>query len=66
MRTQPASFDDNPPAIDAAVKKPSGLPRRIGARILHEAREGLPPTIFFFIGFNFMVFTTNLLLAESA
>jgi hypothetical protein len=40
MRTQPASFDDNPPAIDAAVKKPSGLPRRIGARILHEARVG--------------------------
>jgi hypothetical protein len=66
MRTEPVSFDDNPPAIDAAVKKPPGLPRRIGARLLHEAREALPPTIFFFVGFNFVVFTTNLLLADYA
>jgi hypothetical protein len=27
-------------------------------------REALPPTIFFFIGFNFVVFTTNLLVAQ--
>jgi hypothetical protein len=66
MRTQPASFDDNPPAINAAVKKPPRLARRIGARLLHEAREALPPTIFFFVGFNFIVFTTNLLLADYA
>jgi hypothetical protein len=66
MRTSPASINNNPPAIDAAVKKPPGLPRRIGARLLHEAREALPPTIFFFVGFNFIVFTTNLLLAEYA
>jgi hypothetical protein len=38
--------------------------RGIGARILHEAREALPPTVFFFVGFNFIVFTTNLLLAD--
>jgi hypothetical protein len=66
MRTQPASLDDSPPAIEAAVKKPPGLPSRIGARLLHEAREALPPTIFFFVGFNFIVFTTNLLLADYA
>jgi hypothetical protein len=66
MRTQPASFDDNPPAIDAAVKKPPGLPSRIGARLLHEARQALPPTIFFFVGFNLIVVTTNLLLADYA
>jgi hypothetical protein len=66
MRTQPASFDDNPPVIDAAVKKPPGLPSRIGARLLQEARQALPPTIFFFVGFNFIVFTTNLLLADYA
>jgi hypothetical protein len=66
MTTQPASFDGNSPAISAAVKKPAGLSRRIGARVLHEAREALPPTIFFFVGFNFVVFTTNLLLAEYA
>ena len=66
MRTQPASFDDNPPAIGSAVRKPPGLPRRIGGRLVHEAREALPPTIFFFVGFNFVVFTTNLLLADYA
>jgi hypothetical protein len=66
MRTQPASFDDNPPVIDAAVKKPPGLPSRIGARLLHEARQALPPTIFFFVGFNLIVVTTNLLLADYA
>src|SRR6201982_266156 len=64
MRTPPASINNNPPAVDAAVKKPPGLPRRIGARVLHEAREALPPTIFSFVGFNFIVFTTNLLVAQ--
>ena len=29
-----------------------------------EVREALPPTIFFFIGFNFIVLTTNLLVAQ--
>jgi len=33
---------------------------------MHEVREALPPTIFFFVGFNFVVFTTNLLVAEYA
>jgi hypothetical protein len=33
---------------------------------LHEAREALPWTIFFFVGFNLVVFTTNLLLADYA
>ena len=44
----------------------STLSRRIGARILHELREALPPTIFFFVGFNFIVLTTNLLVADYA
>jgi hypothetical protein len=42
------------------------LGRRIGARVLHELREALLPTIFFFIGFNFIVLTTNLLVADYA
>jgi hypothetical protein len=42
------------------------LPRRIGAWILHELRGALPPTIFFFVGFNFIVLTTNLLVAHYA
>jgi hypothetical protein len=51
MRTQPASFDDHRPGIDVSVKKPAGIARRIGVRILHEALEAVPPTIFFFVGF---------------
>ncbi len=63
MRTQPV-YLDRPAGIDASVKNPVGVARRIGHRILHEAREALPPTIFFFIGFNFVVYTTNLLVAD--
>ena len=44
----------------------STLPRRVGARILRELRGALPPTIFFFVGFNFIVLTTNLLVADCA
>src|SRR4029077_4018369 len=42
----------------------AGIARRIGARLLHEVREALPPTIFLFVGFNFIVLTTNLLVAQ--
>jgi hypothetical protein len=41
-----------------------GFPARLGARVLHEVREALPPTIFFFIGFNFVVLTSHLLVAQ--
>ena len=40
--------------------------RRVGARILHELRRAFPPTMFFFVGFNFIVLTTNLLIADYA
>ena len=63
MRTKPILYNDNRPA------EPIGIPsvaRRIGARLLHEARESLPSTIFFFVSFNFVVCTTNLLIAEYA
>jgi hypothetical protein len=63
MRTQPASLD-RPAGIDVSVKKPVGVAHRIGAWILHEWLEMLPPTIFFFVGFNFIVLTTNLLVAQ--
>jgi hypothetical protein len=39
----------------------AGIGRRTGAFLL---REMAAPTIFFFIGFNLIVLTTNLLLAE--
>jgi hypothetical protein len=42
----------------------AGLGRRAGAWFLHELREILPPTIFFLIGFNLIVLTTNLLVAD--
>jgi hypothetical protein len=36
----------------------------VGRRLWHEAREALPPTAFFLIGFNVIVLTTNLLVAQ--
>jgi hypothetical protein len=44
----------------------SRVPQRVGARMLHELRSALPPTLFFFVGFNFIVLTTNLLVADYA
>jgi hypothetical protein len=38
--------------------------RRTGTWLLHEVREALPPTIFFFVGFNLIVLTTNLLVEQ--
>ena len=67
MRIKPLLDDDNHRAFDGSAKPistPAGAARRIGARILHEAREALPPTIFFFVGFNFVVLTSNLLVAQ--
>jgi len=62
MRTKPILYDDSRPA--EPIEIPAGVARRIGARLLHEAREALPPTIFFFVSFNFIVLTTNLLVAQ--
>jgi hypothetical protein len=42
----------------------TGFVRRAGAFLLHEFLEILPPTIFFFLGFNLIVLTTNLILAD--
>jgi hypothetical protein len=42
----------------------AGFVRRAGAFLLREFLEILPPTIFFFIGFNLIVLTTNLILAN--
>src|SRR5271157_5588900 len=69
MRTRPIAYDDHHRASDAParpIEPPANLAGRMGHRLLHEFREVLPPTIFFFVGFNFIVFTTNLLLADYA
>src|SRR5262249_36549047 len=60
--SEPILQSDSRPA--QSIDMPAGFARRIGTRLLHEAREALPPTIFFFVGFNFIVFTTNLLVAQ--
>ena len=44
--------------------RPAGFARRAGTFLLHEFLEIVPPTIFFFIGFNLVVLTTNLILAD--
>jgi len=67
MRSAPVPDTDKTPKFEVpagATHAPAGLARRVGAFLLRELREMLPPTIFFFIGFNLIVLTTNLLLAD--
>ena len=66
MRTQPVDGDDSAHLDPAARQKAThaGLAYRIGARLLHEARQAAVPTVFFFAGFNLIVLTTNLLVAQ--
>jgi len=49
-----------------STESKSALLQRAGDRIAREVRQALPPTVFFFIGFNFIVLTTNLLVARYA
>ena len=63
MRTEPLSYENSSPTVEP-ITKAASIARRIGTRLLHEAREALPPTIFFLVGFNFIVLTTNLLVAQ--
>ena len=48
-------------AIDSG--KPGRL-TRVGHFLLHEFRQMLPPTIFFFLGFNLILFTKRLILED--
>jgi hypothetical protein len=69
MTSNPFLQDARDPHTEAAAGRTSAvltLPRRIGAWFLHELRGALAPTIFFFVGFNFIVLTTNLLVADYA
>src|SRR5215472_15333677 len=66
MRSAPV-LDTDKTAGEVPVETthaPVGIARRVGAFLLRELREMLPPTIFFFIGFNLILLTTNLLLAD--
>jgi hypothetical protein len=46
------------------VPPPAGIARRAGTWVLHELREMIAPTAFFFVGFNLILLTTNLILAD--
>ena len=64
MRSTPVLDDPKTPEFGSAVAPSGGFARRAGAFLLHEFLEMLPPTIFFFVGFNLIVLTTNLILAD--
>jgi hypothetical protein len=44
MRTEPLAYKNRSPTAEP-IGKAAGIARRIGSRLLHEAREALPPTI---------------------
>src|SRR5215471_7409109 len=67
MRDAPVLDGHEPAEVEAPATpnaQSSGLARRTGAFLLREFLEILPPTIFFFIGFNLILLTTNLILAD--
>jgi hypothetical protein len=69
MKTDPLTSEARDLRLEVSAgetEMDSSLPRRVGARILHELCGALPPTVFFFVGFNFIVLTTNLLVADYA
>jgi hypothetical protein len=55
---------DRPQSNVAAIGSHVPLPRRAGAWLLHEVWNVLPPTAFFFVGFNLILFTKRLILAD--
>jgi hypothetical protein len=66
MRSAPVldSHEPTTAAASEAIPKSARFARRAGAFLLREFFEILPPTIFFLIGFNLIVLTTNLILAD--
>jgi len=67
MRSAPILDGRRKSGIESTTARPgssSGFVGRTGTFLLHEFLEILPPTIFFFLGFNLIVLTTNLILAD--
>jgi hypothetical protein len=67
MRSTTVLDDRETPELEVAAAPAdtsTGFVHRAGAFFLREFREMLPPTIFFFVGFNLIVLTTNLILAD--
>ena len=51
-------------AVSSIDVREPGRMTRLGHTLLHEFRQVLPPTIFFFIGFNLILFTKRLILED--
>jgi len=49
---------------EAADIRPKKRLAHIGAVVLHEVRLVIPPTLFFFVGFNLILLTKRLFLAD--
>jgi hypothetical protein len=64
MSTAPGLNRSDPELAVRPVLAPTGFLRRAGTFFVHEFLDILPPTIFFAIGFNLILLTTNLLLAD--
>jgi hypothetical protein len=67
MKSAPVLDSHEPAQAEASVTPDAGsggFARRVGAFLLREFLEILPPTIFFIIGFNLIVLTTDLILAD--
>jgi hypothetical protein len=67
MKTAAVLDRGEKPEIEGSAESSSasaGFVRRADTFLLREFLEILPPTIFFFIGFNLIVLTTNLILAD--
>ena len=60
-------LETNGDRADAATHRDCasrGWTGRAGAWLLHELRQALPPTVYFLVGFNVIVLTTNLIVAQ--
>src|SRR6516225_11245489 len=67
MRSAPVLGSHEPSHIETPAEQSperASFARRAGAFLLREFLEILPPTIFFIIGFNLIVLTTNLILSD--
>jgi hypothetical protein len=64
VRSEPVFDPQQTSGIEIPAVPPPGFARRAGAFFVREFLEILPPTIFFLIGFNLVVLTTNLILAD--
>jgi hypothetical protein len=67
MRTAPVLDDRKAPGLGVGAQPTSasgGFVHRVGAFLWREFLEILPPTIFFVVGFNLILLTTNLILAD--